>query len=171
MGKTVVLGIFDKEETVIRGAKLLRDQGIPILDVYTPYPIHELEETMAIKRSRLPMVCFFAGLSGCTLALGFQIWAASVNWPINVGGKPFNSLPAFIPITFELTVLLGGLITTAAFLFRSKLFPLKVPVLFNDRISDDRFVIAVETPDISRVTDVMSVAGALVIERREEKVP
>lgn len=170
MLKKFVLGIFDREEAVVKGAQLLQENKISVEDIFTPYPIHALEKIMGLRRSWLPIVCFLAGVAGCTAALGFQIWAASINWPLNVGGKPFNSLPAFIPITFEVTVLLAGLITTAAFLARSKLFPLKPLKLFNQRVTDDRFLIVVKNPqDEKKVTDLFYGAGAVVVESREER--
>ena len=173
MKRRFIIGIFDQEESLLKAAKLLKDSAIRMFDVFTPYPVHGLDELMGLKRSRLPIVCFFAGLSGCVLALFFQIWTSAIDWPLNVGGKPYNSLPAFIPITFELTVLIGGLVTTAAFLFRSKLFPFKKVKLWNARVTNDRFVIAVEagaSVDEKRVAELFNEAGVGVIEQEEVDV-
>lgn len=174
-----IVAVFDKEENLLSGAREIRGAGIDIYDIYTPYPIHALERVMGIRRSRLPYVCFGAALGGCLLALAFQVWTSAVNWPLNVGGKPFNSFPAFIPIAFEITVLLGGLITTAAFLARSELFPLKNmlplrnllinPKLFHGRVTDDHFAIAIEKTislDVKKVRDIFKRDGAVVIEDR-----
>lgn len=153
-----VVGLFGQEKHLVSCAKEIREAGIPIYDIYTPYPIHLLEEIIGIRRSRLPYVCFAAGFSGCLLALVFQIWTSASSWPINVGGKPLNSFPAFIPIAFEVTVLLGGLATAAAFLARSELFPLKhmLPLRsllksvkrFHERVTDDHFMIAIEKTEL-----------------------
>lgn len=153
-----IIGLFDQEKNLISSAKEISESGIAIYDIYTPYPIHLLEKFIGIRRSRLPYVCFAASFGGCLLALVFQIWTSASSWPINVGGKPFNSFPAFIPIAFEITVLLGGLMTTAAFLARSELFPLKhmLPLRsllksvkrFHERVTDDHFMIAIEKTEL-----------------------
>jgi len=174
-----VIGIFNEEKNLLAGAKEIKESGIDIYDIYTPYPIHALEEIMGIRRSRLPYVCFGAGLGGCLLALVFQVWTSATNWPLNVGGKPFNSFPAFIPIAFEITVLLGGLVTTAAFLARSELFPLKHilplrsllirPRLFHERVTDDHFMIAVERTaslDVRKVKHILERHQAVAVEER-----
>ncbi len=170
MIRKYILGVFDTEENVLRAASALRENRIPIQDVLTPYPIHALEKIIGIKQSWLPVVCFLAGLIGCIGAIGFQIWAASIDWPINVGGKPFNSVPAFVPITFEITVLIAGITTAIAFFFRSKLFPLKRIELHNSKVSDDRFVIVIENPSGERkLSELMKIHGAVMVETREER--
>lgn len=174
-----VIGIFNDEKNLLASAREIREGGIDIYDVYAPYPIHALEGIMGIRRSRLPYVCFGAGLGGCFLALVFQVWTSATNWPLNVGGKPLNSFPAFIPIAFEITVLLGGLVTTAAFLARSELFPLKhilplrslliKPRLFHEKVTDDHFMIAVErTPalDVKKVRHILERHHAIAVEER-----
>ena len=95
---------------------------------------------MGLRRSRLTWVCFAAGITGATVALGFQLWTSVVSWPLNVGGKPFASVPAFIPVTFELTVLSAALVSAATFLLRSHLGPGRrvVPL---PRVTDDRFTL------------------------------
>src|SRR3989338_8327773 len=108
MRKRFLLGIFDSEEKVVCGAKTLKEAEVPIWDIFTPYPIHHLESLMGLRRSRLPIVCFVAGLSACLGTLAFEIWTSTINWPMNIGGKPFNALPAYIPIAFEVTVLTAG---------------------------------------------------------------
>lgn len=109
-----VLGIFDEPEGVIEAAAAARRKGWRKFDCYTPFPVHGLAEAMEIKRSKIPWVTFIAGISGCAIGFLFQAWTSAVAWPINIGGKPFISWPAFIPVTFELTILVGGLATAAA---------------------------------------------------------
>lgn len=147
--KKFIIAIYDDEEKVLAATQKAHQNGIPIHDVYTPYAVHGLDEAMGIKRSRLSIVCFIAASFGCLLAIGFQLWVSSVSWPLNVGGKPFQAIPAFIPVTFELTVLIGGLVTTAAFLLRSRLLPGASPLLLDRKITDNRFVIAVAKTDAS----------------------
>ena len=118
-----ILGIFDDEHLLKSAGKSLVDNKIKIHDIFTPFPVHGLDGLLEIKRTRLPIVCFFAGVTGCSLAMYFQYWVSKVDWPIIVGGKPFNSFMAFIPVGFEITILLGALVTVAAFFFRNNLFP------------------------------------------------
>ena len=101
----------------------LRSAGVAIHDVFAPYPVHGLDQAMGIRRSRLPFVTLLAGLGGLCFALAFQYYTAVFDWPLDVGGKPENSTLAFVPVCFELTVLIGGLGTVGAFLLRARLFP------------------------------------------------
>lgn len=116
-----VLGIFDDPETVVSATKAAQKRGWRKFDVYTPFLVHGLAEAMELPRSKIPWVTFFAGLVGAGLAFLFQSWTSAIDWPLNVGGKPFFSWPAFIPITFELTILIAGLCTAAALLVTCKL--------------------------------------------------
>lgn len=109
-----VIGIFDDPEAIIGAAKGARKQGWRKFDVFAPFPVHGLAEAMEIPRSKIPWVTFFAGLTGASVAFLFQSWTSAVDWPINIGGKPMISWPAFIPVTFELTILIAGLSTAAA---------------------------------------------------------
>ena len=105
MEKKFLIGIFDDEEVLVKGATTLVRKGYSIYDIYTPFPVHGLDDLLGIKRSRLPYVTFVMGAVGLIFSLIAQSYISSAVWPINVGGKPFISIPAFIPITFEITVL------------------------------------------------------------------
>ena len=138
-----VWGTFDSEDNVIAATRALREEDYKITDVYTPYPIHGIDEAMGIKRSKLTWICFLAGLTGATLALYFQFWTSAVDWPLNVGGKPYNSLPAFIPIAFEITILFAGLGVVAALLIRCGLLPGKRADRPPAAVTDNEMVISV----------------------------
>jgi hypothetical protein len=112
---------------------------------------------MGLRRSRLTWVCFLAGLTGGSSALAFQVWTSAVSWPLNIGGKPFASYPAFVPVTFELTVLSAALVSAAAFLFRSRLFPGRRSAPL-PRVTDDRF--ALVTADSHATRTLLRAAGA-----------
>src|ERR1700728_3050362 len=115
---TGVMAVFKDERTLLKAAKSTREKfNFVHYDAFTPYPVHGIDEAMGIKRSWLPWVTFFAGITGTVSALALEIWTSAIDWPINIGGKPFVSLPAFIPITFELTVLFGGLATVGALFY------------------------------------------------------
>lgn len=135
-----VLALYDNPDTLLAAAARVREHGFRNADAYTPYPVHGLSEALGIRKSWVPYVTLVAGLSGAILGLVFQIWTSAVDWPINVGGKPMVSLPAFIPVTFESGVLLGGTMTLAALLLACGLPNFRAPIL--DRsLTDDRFAL------------------------------
>ncbi len=144
MTRNLFLGIFSDESDILNATRATRAMGFKIYDVYAPYAVHGLDEAMGLRRSRLTYVCLIFALMGFSLALWAQFWIGSINWPLNVGGKPFNSLPAYLPVIFELTVLFGGLGVVFTMLARTRLFPGKPVRLIHDRVTDDRFVLAVE---------------------------
>ncbi len=144
MVRAITYASFSDDKSLLHAAKELRGRGISLIDAYTPFPVHGLDEVLGEPRSRLPIVCFVAASIGCVASMWFQIWTSAQDWPINVGGKPFASIPAFIPVTFEVTVLLGGLVSVAVFFFRNRLFPGKAAVIPDRNVTSDGFWIAVE---------------------------
>jgi hypothetical protein len=156
-----VIGYFEDEQATLAATRAARAEGFAITDVFTPYAVHGLDEAMGLRPSRLPWVCFGAGLVGGAIGLGFQIWSSSVSWPLNVGGKPFVSLPAFIPITFELTVLAAALTTALALLVRARLFPGKRAAAL-PRVTDDRFALVLSAAG-ERGRAFLARAGAVEI--------
>lgn len=145
--KRQLVGFFEHEEDLIAATRTAREAGYGIVDVYTPYALHGLDRAMGLPPSRLSLVCFFFGLFGAAFALAFQFWASAVDWSINVGGKPWNSLPAFVPVTFELMVLFGGLSTVVAFLVVNRLRPGKKPVAPIEGVTDDRFTLVMDAEE------------------------
>ena len=133
-----VLALYDNPDTLLSAAARVREHGFPGVDAYTPYPVHGLSEAIGIRKSWVPYVTLVMGLTGAGLGLLFEIWASAVDWPINIGGKPYVSLPAFVPIMFECGVLIGGTMTLAALLLACGLPNFQAPIL--DRsLTDDRF--------------------------------
>lgn len=143
----VFVGSFATEGDVLGAARAAREHGFRITDAYTPYPVHGLDRAMGLRPSRLPWVCFVCALSGAAFKLWFQFWAMAASWPMNVGGKPWNSLPAYVPVTFEVMVLLGGLGLVLAFFLRCRLFPGKEAAPLFRGATDDRFVLVLEHPE------------------------
>ena len=121
----------------VRAAPAALDHRAAIVDVYTPYAVHGLDEAMGLRRTRLPWVTLAGGFCGMAGAIALQVWCAVVDWPLDVGGKPASSALAFLPITFEATVLLGGLATAGAFFWRSALSPLAEPRPAAAGVTDD----------------------------------
>lgn len=138
---------FRAGHDVVAAARAARNAGYRVQDIYTPFPLHGMDEAMGLRPSRLSYVCLACGLVGAIVALWFQHWTSATDWPLNVGGKPFNSMPAFIPVAFELTVLLAGLGTVAALLLRCRLFPGRTAVTPHKRVTDDLAVLAIEQVD------------------------
>lgn len=142
-----LMGVFDREEDVLAVTRACRQRGYEIVDVYSPYPIHGIDRAMGVRPSRITWACFALGAFGALAMLAFQIWTSAVDWPANIGGKPLNSVPAFIPVTFESAVLMAGLGTVFVLLLRSRLFPWRRPELMHPRVTDDRFVLAIRQTD------------------------
>jgi hypothetical protein len=172
MSRRVYFASFGREEDVVKAAREMRLRGYRLLDVFTPYPVHGLDEAMGLKASRLPIACFIFGLTGALAAFLFQSWVSASDWPMVIGGKPFWVWPSFIPVTFELTVLFAGLGSVASLFFLRKLFPWRKPRFEMKRATDDRFVAAVERADASfdeAAFDALCLScGALDVEEREE---
>src|SRR3954468_23940334 len=108
MTERFLVGSFSEPGEMLASVATLRDAGVAIHDVFAPYPVHGLDQAMGIRRSRLPFVTLLAGIGGRFFALFFQYYAAGFDWPLDGGGKPESSTLAFVPICFELTVLIGG---------------------------------------------------------------
>lgn len=142
--KHFVVGIFDDEDVLLDGVKKVRASGIRIHEVYSPFPVHGLDEALGYSRTRLPIAAFLFGMTGTILALVMQFWMLGYDWPMIIGGKNFASLPPFVPVTFELTVLLSALGMVATFLIVSDMKPYKWPRQFDIRSTDDKHVMAID---------------------------
>jgi len=142
-----LMGIFKDEADILGATRKARAMGLKIIDVYTPYAVHGLDRAMDMTKTNLPLVTLVMGLLGAGLKVWFEFWTSAVSWPINVGGKPWNSLPAFVPITFEVMVLFAGVGTVFAFFLAARLLPwrkTKLPVM---GVTDDRFALVLEETD------------------------
>lgn len=172
MSRRLLLGVFEREEDILEATQASREQGHKIVDVYAPYPVHGLDKAMGLSPSRLPWVCFLLGLAGAAFKVWFEFWTSGVDWPINVGGKPWNSLPAFVPVTFEVMVLFAGVSTVLAFFIVRRLFPGKKPVMPVEGVTDDRFALVLEQTDAAfdpgEVGEMLYRYRAVQVEEREE---
>jgi hypothetical protein len=142
--KNFLVGVFNDEVVLLDGIQKVRTSGLKIHEVFSPFPVHGIDDALGLKRSRLPRAAFLFGLTGTTLALTMQIWMLGYDWPMIIGGKNFASLPPFIPVTFELTVLLSALGMVATFMIVSDLKPYKWPRQFDIRSTDDKHVMAID---------------------------
>lgn len=168
----VIWGVFDDEGRLLEAIRAARRAGHPIFDVYSPYAVHGLEHEAGFRRSRLPRAGFAFGVFAVLLAFGFQYWASAVSWPLEVGNKPWNSWPAFVPVAFELTVLFAGVGTALVFLWRCRLWPGKSASPPFERLTNDRFALGLEAnEDDSAAEDLLASEGALFTERRRGTEP
>src|SRR5579872_276701 len=156
----------------MHAVRAVRAEDFRVYDVYAPYPIHGLDQAMGIRHSRLPWVTFLAGLSALTFALTFQFYTNIWDWPLNVGGKPDNSTLAFVPVCFELTILIGGLSTVAALFFRTRLFPGKKERIAVEGVTDNKFALVLRkrTGDMRRAMAILEEVGAEKVEQKEAEL-
>lgn len=170
-----VLAEFPGSDALLEGTRKMREKGWRGLDTHTPYPVHGIEAALGLGRPRIPKIVLGGGLLGAALGYGMMYFMNAYDFPINIGNRPPHSPPAFIPITFELGILLGG---CAAF-FGSLLALFKLPEPYHPlfesenfrRASIDGFFLSVEVPEGKRPEDVMDDArlvGAVNVEAVEE---
>jgi len=100
---------FDHQDKVVAAAKRAYDAGYRRMDAYTPFPVHGLAEALGHRGVRLPWIVLLGGIAGALLGFGMQYYSAVIDYPLNIGGRPLNSWPQFIPVTFELAILFGAL--------------------------------------------------------------
>lgn len=170
MAQKLLIGVFSDDQKMVKAAEELKAKNISIFDIYTPFPMH-IDHLLDIQRSRLPYVTLGAGLLGLTIALTAQYWISVIEWPIIVGGKSFNSFPAFIPVAFEVTILLGAFLTAIAFFLRVGLAPTLNAKIVHPGATQDRFVIALDANQVtSQQSDIEALFrthGALEVEVKE----
>lgn len=170
--KAYIVGLYDDDHQLIEAVHTIRGRGIKIKDVFTPFPVHHLDTALGYKASSLPDAAFVFGALGTTLALTMQIGMYTFDWPMNVGGKPGFPLPSFIPITFELTVLLASFGMLGCYLYANGLYPGKTPVVVDPRQTDDRFVVVIEKPEDAEQQNLIkqTLESTGVIELREQNL-
>lgn len=154
--KKFVVGNFYDEQVLFPAVKNVRKQGYKIHDVYTPFPIHGLDTAMGLRDTSLHTAGFVYGITGTTVAFSFITWALTTDWPLNIGGKPFFSLPAWIPIMFELTVLFAAVGMVLTFCYLCQLAPFVKKDHFNPRSTDDTFVMAIECSSKTNEQEVIA---------------
>ncbi|MBI9054140.1 MAG: DUF3341 domain-containing protein [Bacteroidales bacterium] len=143
-----ISGYYDKEASLLSAVKSLRDNNIKIKDVFSPYPVHGLDHAMGLRRSWLPRAAFIGGAVGAISGFGFQAWVFTRAYPINIGGKPLMAVPSFIPVTFECAILFAAFAIVLSYLFKSHLGAGADNKIYDERATDDRFVVVLDTADI-----------------------
>lgn len=175
--KKVVVGMFDDDAVFLKAIKNIRSEGVIIDDVIMPFPVHGFEEALGMKDSRLHVGGFWVGLSGCLFALSFIALSSmdlipGWSWPNNWGGKPHDGLLAWVPITFEVTILSAAVSMFFAFIIRNTLFPGKKPIIIDERLSSHMFAILFDPKklgdaDLGEVKSMLTANGALEIREAE----
>lgn len=167
-----ILGSFGDPDEMMHGIDKLQENNIKIHDVYTPMPIHGIENKLGVKRSRLDIAAFCFGITGTITMLSFVYFATTIDWPVNIGGKPHFALTDFIPITFELTILFCAFGLVGSYYASTHLFPGRAPRVMDLRATNDRFIIAIdakENAEHSKIDDLLKEAGALEVKYNERK--
>ena len=171
MSSNHLIAVFDDESGMVKAVEEIRGKELPIEEVYTPYPVHEVLHAMGNK-SRLQIFAYFYGLFGALAVLAFLYYTSVIDWPINYGGKPFNSFPSFIIITIILTIFIVTISSLATFSGRAKLWPGKQHKVYEPRATDDKFVIVVSKEktgpgELGTIEGILKANGA--VEIREEE--
>ena len=163
--KEVLYGLYDDETDLLAAVRQANADHLNIEEVYSPFPVHGLDPLLGLSESRLHIAGFVYGAIGTLTAFLFMTWVFTRDWPIIFGGKPYFSAPAFIPITFELTVLFASIGMVVSFYTVCGLGPGVTNPTLDDRITDDKFCIAFETngysnEEISKLESFFSKTGA-----------
>lgn len=166
-----ILGVYEDEDVLLHAVEQVRTSGVKIHEVYSPYPVHGLEHVLGYKRSKLPIAAFLFGILGTSLALTMQFYMMKFDWPMIIGGKDFAAVPDFIPVTFEMTVLLAAFGMVGVFMVSSNLKPWAQPRIFDVRITDDKHVMAIDIAnnsalDQERIKEILKSSGATEINNK-----
>ncbi|MCU0305537.1 MAG: DUF3341 domain-containing protein [Thermoanaerobaculales bacterium] len=173
-GVYALVADFDKVDVFLEAVARVRDAGFSKWDAHTPFVVHGLDAAMGIRPTGLPFLVFGAGLTGCAVGVGLQWFTNAFDYPFLISGKPLFSLPANIPVAFELTILFSAITALVGMLALNGLprwsHPLHASRLLK-RATDDRFLISIEAADprfdATRTRELLEAAGALSVETVE----
>src|ERR1700745_4187501 len=159
--KRFVVGSYDEEAVLFPAVKKVRMAGYKLHDVYTPMPTHGLDVAMGLRDTSLHTAGFIYGITGTATALSGISYALIYDWPLNFGGKPHFALPAWIPITFELTVLFSAVGMVLTFCYLCQMAPFVKKDHFNLRPTDDLFVMALECTEKTNEAEAVAFLQSL----------
>lgn len=141
---------FDTPTALVAAAERARLAGYRRMDAFSPIPIEELNEALGLRRTRLPLLVLLGGIAGCIGGFALEYWVSAIAYPLNIGGRPFNSWPQFVPVMFETTVL-GAALTCFFGMWALNRLPQPYHPVFNvpafARASTDRFFLVIEAAD------------------------
>ena len=147
--KEVIYGIYGDEEDLLHAVRNAKNKHLEIMDVFSPFPVHGMDQALGLSESRLHYAGFVYGMIGTLTAFLGMSWLFTRDWPIIFGGKPHWPVPAFIPITFELTVLFAAWGMTITFYTICGLWPGVSNPQLDLRTTDDKFCIAFDKAEVS----------------------
>ncbi len=169
MATKTIHGIYDDEQLLLEGANQLRSSRIRIKEVFSPFPIHGLDPVLGLARTRIAICAFIYGVTGVSLAILMTWYMMVSDWPTDIGGKPsfwyYMNWPAFIPVTFELTVFCAGHGMALTFFLRSWILPGVSPKNPDPRTTDDKFLMLLEAKpeDEARIVNTLRQTGAIEV--------
>lgn len=178
MADKVIYAMYDDDEVLKNGAKLLVSKGVKVSEVYSAFPIHGIDPIIGVKQTRLGIMAFIYGLTGTTLATIAIRYMMIVDWPMNIGGKPNGSyienILAFIPVTFEFTVLCAAHLMAITYFLRNKTLPGMPAQNPDPRTTDDKFVMELrlsENPKHSEeeIHTMLKGTGLIELDQKEIK--
>jgi hypothetical protein len=153
MKSSVIYGLmaeFDDPTSLVTATERAHHEGYRCMDAYSPFPIEELHEALGSRHTRLPLIVLIGGLVGCIGGYALEYWSSVIAYPLNIGGKPLHSWPAFIPVTFECTILAAALSCVLGMLALNGL-PMPYHPVFNlprfALASRNRFFLCIESKD------------------------
>ncbi|CAN5500497.1 DUF3341 domain-containing protein [soil metagenome] len=175
IGPYATVAEFETPEDLVAAADAARLAGFKKMDAYSPFPVHGLSDAIGFKSNAVPFLVLWGGLTGGLFGYCLQYYVHVLDYPMNVGGKPLNSIPSMIPITYECTILWGGLTAFFSMIALNRL-PKLYHSIFNtpnfERATNDRFFLAIEAADPNyeavRVRDFLTERGALSIAEVEK---
>ena len=167
----IIYGLYDDEEVLVSAAKELKENRVKVKDVYSPFPIHGIDDLIGVPRTRLGICSFIYGACGLTLAWLLMAYTMIWDWMKDIGGKPsftFNeNLVSFVPVSFEMTVFCAAHGMALTFLLRSMLFPGQKEKNPDPRTTDDKFLIEIKMEENSlseeRIKSILQSNGAIEI--------
>lgn len=176
MAEKVIYAMYDDDDVLKDGAKKLVAKGIKVADVFSPFPIHGIDPIIGIRNTRLGIMAFIYGLIGTTLAtVGMHYFMIS-DWPMNIGGKPnetyLDNVLAFIPITFEFTVLCAAHGMAITYLLLNKTLPGMPATNPDPRTTDDKFVMELRLSENAKYSEsellaMLNETGVIEIDQKE----
>jgi hypothetical protein len=172
-----LLAEYETPHAICEASKKIRDAGYKNWDACTPFPVHGLDKAMGLKDSVLPWMVLVAGTTGCVLISWLMIWVAAYDYPLNIGGKPTWSIPAFVPPAFEVTILFSALTAVFGMFFLNGLPRLNHPLFHSkrfERVTDDKFFIVIEAQDklfdLEKTKALLEGTHPVAVELVEEQV-
>ena len=156
---------------MLHAVEKVRGSGVKIHEVYSPYPVHGLEHVLGYKLSKLPIAAFLFGMLGTSLALTMQFYMMKFDWPMIIGGKDYAAFPDFIPVSFEMTVLLAAFGMVGVFLITSNLKPWAQPRIFDLRSTDDKHILAIDLAnnsslELEKIKKILTDSGATEVNKK-----